>query len=249
MGGVLQPIEGNSIDKQYFNLLRQITYYHDGWSKKHRRNVGRKAIAFGLVNDMAEFSRMFPIRKLKKTKSPKNKNEHVKSPVIVLPEIKYQVPQIDYAKIEKFKKWIIWYEKSSGETVLKGILSRVDIDSCLNNNGYISNTKTMRTYLKKIMEQSDYLCDIWIEYANAFLSQLYAQGQLKSVLVIDKNTLSKIDLKQYMERDFSSWWAKLLNEYLDYELNAGKRQRKSRYGEHSQITRKPWGSAFKPARG
>ena len=68
--------------------------------------------------------------------------------------------------------------------------------------------------------------------------------------------LEKVDLNLCLSGKGNISNPKILNEYLKFysELNKQcrekkKSERRHQYGIHSQITRKEWGSAYKPARG
>lgn len=233
-------------DAMYKSLMVSLENSHQ-WGEKGRKRAAKKAIALGLVDNMAQFIWSFPLQPIAKTRQnvAKQKSE--------IPQ-KLELPHLDRTSDEErfLSRWERWYMRyhPNDNRIHKVVLDSIDLDDCVSERGTISNVKVMEKYFEHYGIMNRFLKKIWLPWAENNISEK-----------IDGDVLDEIDFVMYgfkdnqysqtanvFRKNQSVKW-EILERYHILKHIKNEKVTMTQYGNQSQRTRKEWGSAYRPARG
>ena len=215
----------SNASKMLSRLMCAISAECGNWSKNGRKKKARQAVALGLVCDVREFYKMFP---------------RVKEPTLP-PPIRRVPPPQPANRDEIIRKWQRWCQRYTDmNNIIPEVLEKVDLNQCLSGKGNISNPKILNEYLKFYNELNKQCRETWIKWCKT---------TFRKYIYWDKTILNKIDFTPMASCTYRYVNWEIWEKYNDLRSQKKKSEWRHQYGIHSQITRKEWGSAYKPARG
>lgn len=157
-------------------------------------------------------------------------------------KISYKISDQPVNRDEIIYKWRRWCGKMNVDcNVVNSILDMVDLNKCKSDLGSFSNSKILNEYFRMYRIVYEQNKNNWLKWC---------QGLLEEGTYLDDSIIERLDFVSIegSDNDQANWrhweqYKRLLKQ------NESEKCRNKHYGKHSQITRKEWGSPYKPARG